>query len=140
MRVLRREGIDVLVSMLTSAESEELGLLEERSACHHAGIDFVSFPIPDREVPGSFPELQQLVTQLRQKIRSGKSIGAHCRAGIGRSSLLLAAILCAEGLSARAAFELISEARGLQVPDTSEQVQWIEGFKNSLPKEGIVVT
>ena len=45
----------------------------------------------------------------------------HCRAGIGRSSLLAAAVLRVEGRTADEAWQRITEARGLPVPDTDEQ-------------------
>jgi protein-tyrosine phosphatase len=134
MRAIRKEGLDILVSMLTSPETEELGLGRESLACKEAGIEYLSFPIPDRKVPESYVDMQRLVARLRQEIHSGKSVGAHCRAGIGRSSLMVASILCAEGYSAKAAFEIISEARGLMVPDTPDQVRWVEGFAAYLAK------
>jgi protein-tyrosine phosphatase len=128
LRALRREGLDILVSMLTSPETEELGLARESLACKEAGIEYLSFPIPDRQVPESYGEMRRLVARLRPEIESGKSVGVHCRAGIGRSSLMLASILCAVGLSAEAAFGMISKSRGLVVPDTAEQVRWVEAF------------
>jgi hypothetical protein len=47
---------------------------------------------------------------------------------------MLASILCGEGLSAKVAFEMISEARGLVVPDTPDQIRWVEGFAAYLAK------
>lgn len=132
LHALRREGVDILISLLTTEEQEELGLSDEAGACARAGIQYFSFAIPDRQVPHSVGELQQVVKGLRQMLRSGKSVGAHCRAGIGRSSLLIAAILCSEGISAEDAFARISEARGLQVPDTLEQMIWMENFASLL--------
>src|SRR5450432_1375037 len=93
IQAIHREGIDILVSLLTLEEAEELGLLAESSACNKAEIEFRSFPILDRQVPASVPAFMQVVASLRQALGSGKSIGAHCRAGIGRSSLLIASIL-----------------------------------------------
>ena len=52
----------------------------------------------------------------------------HCRASIGRSSLLLAALLTAEGLTPDDAFRRLTVARGLRVPDTPDQVRWVERF------------
>ena len=52
----------------------------------------------------------------------------HCRSGIGRSSLLAAAVLAAAGVGVNAAFQQIEQARGLSVPDTPEQKTWAENF------------
>jgi protein-tyrosine phosphatase len=52
----------------------------------------------------------------------------HCRASIGRSSLLLAALLTDEGLKPDEAFRRLTKARGLKVPDTNDQVRWVERY------------
>jgi hypothetical protein len=45
--------------------------------------------------------------------------------GIGRSPLLLACILVSRGLAAEDAWKAIGTARGLPVPDTVEQREWL---------------
>jgi hypothetical protein len=134
LSALRRDGIDILVSLLTQAEAAELGLAHEQAYCEQAGMAFRSFPIPDHSVPASHRNLQELAEVLATERRHGKNIGAHCCAGIGRSSLLLAAVLCVEGISPEHAFRLISNGRGLQVPDTPEQAEWLVGFASALPR------
>lgn len=125
---LRREGVDVLVSLLTRQEQTELGLEVEASACQNVGVTYLNFPIADRSVPESRAEFRSFLEQVQVALDSGKRIGAHCRAGIGRSSLLIAALLRSRGVSATEAFRLLSAARGLAVPDTPEQVAWVDGL------------
>jgi protein-tyrosine phosphatase len=132
MRSLRHAGVDILVSMLPPQEAAELGLSEEATECEQAGMVYRSFNIEDRQVPTSSRHFGVFVDQLRKELHSGKSVAVHCRASIGRSSLLLASILCAEGWSWRQAFQRISQARGLRVPDTPEQERWVERFASSL--------
>jgi protein-tyrosine phosphatase len=134
LSALRRDGIDILVSLLTKPEAAELGLAHEPMHCDQAGLEFRSFPIQDHSVPACYSELQELAEALATERRHGKNIGAHCCAGIGRSALLLAAVLCVEGISPERAFCLISKGRGLQVPDTPEQAEWLEGFATALPR------
>ena len=129
-QAMRRDQIDILASLLTPEESAELDLVAEASVCAAAGIDFRNFPIPDRQVPESTSAFRDWITELHQQARAGRSIATHCRAGIGRSSLTLAAILSLEGFTAEAAFQGISEARGLKVPDTEEQIEWIRRFRS----------
>jgi len=50
----------------------------------------------------------------------------HCRAGIGRSGMMTASVLLHQGLTVREAFARISAARGLIVPDTPGQLEWVE--------------
>lgn len=134
LNALRRDGIDILVSMLTKAEAAQLGLACENTHCEQTGIEFRSFPIPDHSVPASYRDLQELAEALATERRHGKNIGAHCCAGIGRSSLLLAAVLCVEGISPERALCLISKGRGLQVPDTPQQAEWLAEFASALPR------
>jgi len=130
---LKRDGVDVLVSMLQPEEANDLGLSAESSACEAAGIVFESFPIADRETPAATTAFSRFVEKLQFELHAGNSIAVHCRASIGRSSLLLASLLCGEGFQPADAFARLSKARGLQVPDTQEQVRWVERFAASLP-------
>ena len=104
IRLLKREGADVLVSLLTPDEEFDLGLEHERAACDGHGIRFRSFPIPDRGIPESTEAFLSFIETLHNDLLQGRSIVAHCFAGIGRSSLLLASLLRREGLSADDAF------------------------------------
>ncbi|GAA2147453.1 tyrosine protein phosphatase [Kitasatospora kazusensis] len=133
MTALRRHGVDVLVCALTGPELDELGLTEEPRAAVAAGLRFVPLPIPDRTVPDPaavLPALRELAGQLR----AGAHVVTHCRAGIGRSSLLAAALLILEGADPEDAWQRIERARGLAVPDTAEQRAW--AF--ALPADGSV--
>lgn len=130
LRLLKRARIDVVVSALTVAEAEELGLLEEGQHCQSAGLEFLSFPIEDRSVPPSFNEFDGLLNTLSEFLRKGRAVGVHCRAGIGRSSMIVASVLIRYGLSVDSAFRAIQEARGCSVPDTPEQRHWVERFSS----------
>jgi protein-tyrosine phosphatase len=129
IRALKREGTDVLISLLTPEEDEALALEYERAACSGHGIEFRSFPIPDRDVPTSTKAFLQFIDSLHHDLLQGRSIVAHCRAGIGRSSLLLASLMRREGLSTDDAFRRITHARGMLVPDTPEQLHWVENLR-----------
>jgi protein-tyrosine phosphatase len=122
---LSREGINVLVSMLTEEESTELGLDREPENCRAAAITFVNFPIPDRSVPTDTDKFLLAVEQLAQLVREGQFVGVHCRASIGRSSLLAVSVLVRLGWKTNEAFDAVELARGCSIPDTPEQRQWV---------------
>ena len=124
----RKQGIDVVVSLLTPSENEELGLKDEGSFSKAKGVRFVSFPIEDRGIPSSSAKAQELVGQLGSEIQKGKSLAIHCRQGIGRSSLLSAALLTFMGEDLDQALQSIGKARGLEVPETVEQRRWLDQF------------
>ena len=129
LRDLKREGADVLVSLLPPDEAFEFGLEQERAACEAHGIVFRNFPIPDRSIPASTEAFLRFLETLHNDLLKNRSIVAHCFAGIGRSSLLLAALLRREGLSADDAFRRITQARGTLVPDTPEQLRWVDNLR-----------
>jgi protein-tyrosine phosphatase len=124
---LQTEGVDVLVSALTNSELAELQLSAEPELARQAGLTYISFPIPDRGAPEG-AAATDLAGQLEERLTGGEFIVVHCRAGIGRSSLIAAAVLVREGLSPAEAWELISAARGLSVPDTEAQRAWLAAF------------
>ncbi|MDM8557718.1 dual specificity protein phosphatase family protein [Candidatus Parabeggiatoa sp. HSG14] len=129
---LHQEGVDILVSLLTIGEVYELGLKEENDICCTYDIEFISFPIVDRQVPSSVTKTVQLSQSLWTQMKNGKKVAIHCRAGIGRSALIVASILVCAGMSPEKAYEMVTKSRGLVVPDTDEQRQWLYTFVQSL--------
>ena len=131
LQTLKATGIDVLVSLLTQAESEELGLSEEAQGCREVGLTFLVFPIEDRSVPTSYTDFSRFTELADRELKLHHAVGIHCRAGIGRSSLLAACLLSRHGYEPNEAFEAITQARGRPVPDTIEQRQWVEQWAES---------
>ncbi|MCL2715945.1 MAG: tyrosine protein phosphatase [Alphaproteobacteria bacterium] len=121
-------GVEEVVSLLEPAEVAELDLSQEPEFCRRSGIAFLSFPVPDRGVPDHPEKAWQLASRLAADLSRGRNIAIHCRAGIGRSSLVAACVLICSGIEPRAALAAIGEARGLHVPDTEEQADWILAF------------
>ncbi|MGE0667401.1 MAG: protein-tyrosine phosphatase family protein [Sphingomonadales bacterium] len=123
-----REGVQVVVSLLEAHELTDLGLALEGGLCRDRGMVFLEYPIPDRGVPGTGTGFAAMVATLAQRTRAGDAVAVHCRAGIGRSSLVAGCVMIALGFRAAAALEAIETARGLPVPDTDEQRRWLEAF------------
>ncbi len=128
IRFLQRSGVEAIVSALTTSEVEELLLSEEESCCTRRGLKFYCFPIEDRSVPVAPKEFREFIDLLGEELGKGVAMAIHCRAGIGRSSLIAACLLIRQGHSADFALQAIEEARGLTVPDTLEQRLWIKQF------------
>ncbi len=128
----RAEGIDLVVSLLESEEVAELGLHGEAGLCDEHTIEFVSFPVPDRGVPSSRPAASALARLLVSRVSQGKTAAIHCRAGIGRSSVIAACALVCLGTNPDRAFDMIAKARGVEVPDTEGQQAWVRAFADWL--------
>ena len=125
---LRRSGADVVVSLLEREEIEELEIEKEASFCEAHGLTYITFPIPDRDVPSSERDTLRLIRSLASHLREGRSVVVHCRQGVGRSALVAASVLVLGGLPVDEAFTNVENARGCQVPDTPEQRAWVARF------------
>jgi protein-tyrosine phosphatase len=123
---LRNEGVTKVISMLDHDEVIELELTHEAKTCEELGMVFCSLPVVDRSVPVDEIEFWNEARNVLTDLKAGGSIVIHCRAGIGRSSLLAAAVLTLLGDSPCDAFAMISAVRGLPIPDTSLQRSWFE--------------
>jgi protein-tyrosine phosphatase len=125
-------GAHVIVSALTSEEEDELDLKSESSFFRSAGLVFISHPIGDRLTPAFDSKFKSLIDVCTDHLREGRSLVTHCRMGIGRASLLAASIMVKAGIDPLEAFRLISEKRGLAVPDTPEQIDWVRKHQATL--------
>jgi protein-tyrosine phosphatase len=123
-----RHGLQTVVSLLTPDESADLDLQLEAGSCTAHSIEFHSFPIVDRSVPSHREETLRLVRTLDAHLAAGKNVGIHCRQALGRSALIAACLLVASGLTPEAAFDRLARARGQQLPETSEQREWVTTF------------
>lgn len=127
LRGLRQLGVDVLVSAQTDAERVECDLVDQARTAAAVGLEFVCFPIDDMTVP-DVRSAVEAVRPLHAWYRAGAHVVFHCRAGIGRSSLLAGLPLGMDGVEPGEAWRLISAARGFRVPDTGEQEEWLAGW------------
>ena len=125
VRSWKASQIDAVASLLTSEEAAELDLQAEESLAREEGLEYYAFPIPDYSVPRSRADFLSFLNRLDEAVESGKNVAVHCRAGIGRSSLVVASLLVAAGLEPEEAFRRIEKARGRPVPDTPEQREWV---------------
>lgn len=127
MAELAEAGYDTLVSLLSGPEAVELGLRQEREVAVAAGLRFEWHPVRDFGLPGG-QCFRDALAELHAHYRSGGAIAAHCRGSIGRSPLLIASLLVLDGAPPREAWRRLADARGMPVPDTAEQRQWIESL------------
>lgn len=125
-------GLEVIVSLLGWDEEQELDLRDESAVSQANGLRFLQFPIPDFSVPSSLEASLGFVEEVNQALTEGKNVGIHCRQGIGRSSMMAAAVLVLGGIDSEEAFDRVARARGREVPDTQEQRQWVASFAHFL--------
>ncbi|MGD0682048.1 MAG: hypothetical protein ABR990_08355 [Terracidiphilus sp.] len=105
---LKRSGIHTLVSLLEHWEAGSLGLADEGPAAVHVGLNFLSYPFPYTHVPVDTDFFRSF--------------------SVGRSAIVVACTLIHLGWQPEAALKAIEAARGLPVPDTQEQTDWILSY------------
>ena len=130
----KRAGVSVVLSLLTPQEELEFDLGDEAAEVRNLGLKFLSLPIPDRHVPSSETKFAEVLEQTNSALSKGKNVLVHCRQGVGRSGLVAACLLIKNGMSSSAAIDAVSAARGVAVPETREQRDWIEHYSPALTK------
>jgi protein-tyrosine phosphatase len=87
-------------------------------------------------VPQSWLAASDLTRLLASRVGEGRTVAIHCRAGIGRSSVIAACALVRLGANPDRVFEAIAKARGVEVPDTGQQREWVRAFADWLQAGG----
>jgi protein-tyrosine phosphatase len=126
---MKQAGIQTLVSLLEEGEAALLGLAQEGLIAGQIGMQFVSFPIPDVHVPPNLNTFRKFAAGLASRLGAGVNVGVHCRGSIGRATVTAACTLIHLGWNPKTALKAIASARGLAVPDTQEQQDWILNYK-----------
>ena len=128
LKRMKQEGIEALVSLLEPYEAVLLDLAEESTLARKIGLQFLSFPIADTHIPPDRDSFRSFVSGLADRLRAGEHVGVHCRGSIGRSTVTAACALIHLGWQPKTALEAIEAARGVPVPDTQEQTEWILNY------------
>jgi protein-tyrosine phosphatase len=126
---MKESGVQTLVSMLEPFEAALLGLGDEERTAISVGLQFLSYPIPDTQVPDNVSDFREFAADLANRLAAGEAVGVHCRGCIGRATVATACALIHLGWSPHRALAAIRDARGVWVPDTPEQEAWILAYK-----------
>jgi protein-tyrosine phosphatase len=128
----QRSGVNTVFSLLTNEEERDLDIAKEAAQARAHGMTFLSYPIPDRQVPDSQTDLTQALEKLERELAASKNVVLHCRQGIGRAGLVAACLLLTKAIDPETAVRRLSAARGTSVPETLEQRRWIDHYAESL--------
>ena len=132
LTALRTAGVDVLVSLQTSDEQADIGLTGEADAAARVGLEFRHLPIPDMGVP-DLATVAPAIAAIGADVARGRHVVIHCWAGIGRSSTIAAAVLIELGSTPTDACATVSAARGMRVPETRAQREWLDEWARTRP-------
>ena len=92
-------GVTILVSALTTAEQQRLGLGGTAAEAAKLGVDFVSFPPSEGGLPrDEAAKVVSLAFRLAAHVRAGRYVATQCFGGVGRSTLLACTTLVLLGI------------------------------------------
>lgn len=111
--LLVRVGVTRLITL---TESDLDGLALERH-----GLINTHLPIIDREAP-SLHQMHMLQVHMQRYIEAGEVLAVHCKAGLGRTGVVLTAWLIREGgLCAQAAIDRIRQLNPRFIQSASQE-------------------
>ncbi len=114
-------GASVLVCLVEDHELELLGIADLPNRARSAGIHVVFHPIPDVGVPKEMEKVLWLVRLVLAAAEAGDNVVVHCRGGLGRSGLLVACSLVAQGHDPARAIRTVRAVRPGAVETTAQE-------------------
>jgi hypothetical protein len=124
---LRKVGIDCYVDLTEQGELPEYRQLLPPRA------EYLRSAIADTRVPNNVSQTQELLATIRAALSRERGIYVHCRAGIGRTGLVIGCFLAEEERNGKSAIKRLNRlwrqsARSESwptVPQTGEQADYI---------------
>ena len=95
-------GLGITTLVCLTAETPPIE--SDKLACH--GIGSLALPIPDMGAP-SLEDGLTFLEDLQRRLNAGEVVALHCRAGLGRTGMMLAAHLIHQGASSLEALERV---------------------------------
>lgn len=101
-----------------------------------AGVDYLRKPIRDHGLPEERSGMAAILESLRQALDSPHPVYLHCRAGIGRTGMVVGCFLVEQGLGGEGALAELNRlwqqsARSElwpSIPETDAQVEYVRGW------------
>jgi dolichol-phosphate mannosyltransferase len=139
LRKLSEAGIDAFIDLTEEGEGPEYRHLLP------PGAEYLRSPIADQGIPFNPSQTRELLCAIRGALAQDRRIYVHCRAGIGRTGLVIGCLLSEEARDGKAAVRQLNElwtqserARAWpKVPQTSEQADYIRHWP-ALRERGLV--
>lgn len=103
-------------------------------------VEYLRKPIRDHGIPAKRAHMIEILGCIQDAVESGRCVYVHCRAGIGRTGMVIGCLLVERGLQAEAALDelnrLWQQSERSQnwgsVPETDQQVDFVRTWKPQL--------
>lgn len=143
--LLREHGARTLVTLQEHSELKVLGIRDLFRLGGAAGLECLSFPIPDGFPPFSLTAAFALVDAILRRLSAGQTVVLHCYAGLGRTGTIAALVLAAQGMDPRQAIDRVRQIRAGAIPERLQEEfvcafadAWSGVFEGEEPEERIV--
>ncbi|MBV8876753.1 MAG: ADP-ribosylglycohydrolase family protein [Gammaproteobacteria bacterium] len=108
-----------------------------------AGVRYLRHSIPDHGIPHHPAHMGEILDALQRALSEGRVVYLHCRAGIGRTGMVVGCLLAEQGLPGEPALTELnrlwhqSARSGLwpSVPETPEQVEYVRAWQPRRARE-----
>lgn len=125
-------GIECFIDLTEPAETDSY------DAALPLSIDYQRKPIADHGVPGRREHMLEILDCLRDALRQARPVYVHCRAGIGRTGMVIGCLLAEEGVLEGEA--LLEELNRLwqqsersrdwdHIPETRAQSEYVRSWR-----------
>jgi protein-tyrosine phosphatase len=119
----RKNRIDVVVPLVTDEEIKNKAARDLPKVYAKEKLEVIRFPIPDLTSP-SVNEVTESIEKIVVELRAGKRVVVHCNAGLGRTGVVLACILChISGMNGDEAITFTKKYLSLNMTD--EQIRFV---------------
>lgn len=127
---LRVAGINYFIDLTEEGESPDYRRLLPKQS------HYLRCSIQDTAVPDDIAQMHEIQLRIRNALALGRRIYIHCRAGIGRTGLVVGCYLAEGGLNGESALKALNElwrqserAKSWPaVPQTEEQADYIRSW------------
>jgi hypothetical protein len=124
---LHAAGVDTFIDLTEKGEMPAYRQLLPR------GTHYLRVGIVDTRVPNNIAQTRELLADIRHALDGGRCVYIHCRAGIGRTGLIVGCFLADQEGSGAAAIKLLNRLWRQSerahtwptVPQTAEQADYI---------------
>jgi len=124
---LHEAGVDSFVDLTEDGELPPYRHLLPKQA------DYLRVGIVDTRVPNNIAQTRELLAAIRAALARGRRVYVHCRAGIGRTGLIIGCFLADEESNGKTALKILNRlwrqseraATWPKVPQTAEQADYI---------------